>query len=142
MSASTRGAPQVPSLGAAALRSSTCLLVAATVEVLLHTVSLPKTCQILGIGFKRQATGDAEAAQGLGPEALRVAWRLDQLYHQYPLPDTCLRRALVAGRLLVEQRPELIVGVRTAPHFEAHAWLKVRGGILDWSERHAEFRRL
>lgn len=136
-----------PSFGSAVPKSSICLLVAAVVEVLLRTISLPRACKLLGIDFKREATCDTGTAQGdstqaLDPVALRVAALVDQVYRRYPLPDTCLRRALVAGKLLGDQRPELVLGVRTSPRFEAHAWLKVGGGILDWSDRHGDFKPL
>jgi hypothetical protein len=114
---------------------------AAAVELLLRTVSLPKTCAALGVRFQPQRV-DAPP-KGLLPRSARhVALRVDDLYGCVPLPDTCLRRALVAGYLLRQLQPELVLGVRTTPHFEAHAWLCVAGGILDWSNRHAEFHRL
>jgi hypothetical protein len=120
-----------------------CLLTATSVEFLLRTASLPRVCRLLRVGFSplQMASSPANSVELL-PSVRRVARHVDYVYRRFPLPDTCLRRALVAGRLLTEHRPELVLGVRTAPHFEAHAWLTVAGGILDWSYRHAEFRRL
>lgn len=118
-----------------------CLAIATSIEVLLHTASLPKVCTVLGIRFKHDANAPGAGA-ALTVRVQRVAAQVDEVYRRFALPDSCLRRALVAGRLLREDQPELVLGVRTAPHFQAHAWLVVGGAILDWSNRHAEFRRL
>lgn len=138
-SSNTRGVSQAR--GPKRLYLAKCLVVATTTEALLRTLSLPKVCGLLGVGFE-QAVSPRQPTPLVADAIARVAWHVDDLYRRLPLPDSCLRRALVAGRLLSAFEPTLVLGVRKSPTFEAHAWLEVAGEILDWSHRHAEFKRL
>ncbi|MFI2103221.1 lasso peptide biosynthesis B2 protein [Isoptericola sp. NPDC019693] len=55
---------------------------------------------------------------------------------------TCLRSAILAGRVLRHRRPELVLGVaKTSGVVRAHAWLRVDGRDLDL-DRGAGFRPL
>ena len=49
-----------------------------------------------------------------------------------PVPDTCLRRALLLGHRWAVLSPTLVIGVReTEGHIAAHAWLRIDGIDLD-----------
>ena len=49
-----------------------------------------------------------------------------------PVPDTCLRRALLLGHRWAALSPTLVIGVReTEGRIAAHAWLRIDGIDLD-----------
>jgi hypothetical protein len=111
------------------------LLLAVVVEVGLRTTRLPTLARALGTplavdGFDAYA----EPADGAGLPSwavarIEAAWRV--LRH-WPFGDTCLRQALVCGRLLRRLRPALQLGVaKVDGEVRAHAWLVVSGAVVD-----------
>lgn len=111
--------------------------VAAVVEIGLRTTTLPQLTRRLGV---RLATDDHPAiAMPASPERLALPTRaLRQLrvsvkvVRHWPFGDTCLRRALVAGRRLRHLDPVLQVGVaKVDGTVQAHAWLEIDGVSLD-----------
>lgn len=61
--------------------------------------------------------------------------RLDatrRILRHWPFGDTCLRQALIGGQRLRRLGPRLHVGVAMVDgELRAHAWLEVRGSIID-----------
>jgi Transglutaminase-like superfamily len=95
-------------------------------EFATRALGLRTACRWLGV----RHPGESALASGRPvPSAVhqqtqhRVTWAL----RLSGLPDTCLRRALVAGYLTQEYRPTLRIGVRSRNPFEAHAWLEYGG---------------
>ena len=111
------------------------LVLAVVVEVGLRTTTLPRLARALGTPLAVDGFGAyAEQAEGaaLPPWAvdrIEAAWRV--LRH-WPFGDTCLRQALVCGRLLRRLRPALQLGVaKVDGEVRAHAWLVVSGTVVD-----------
>jgi hypothetical protein len=111
------------------------LALAVVVEVGLRTTTLPRLARALGTplavdGFDAYA-GPADGP-GLPPwavERIEAAWRV--LRH-WPFGDTCLRQALVCGRMLRRLQPALQLGVAKVDGvIRAHAWLVVGGTVVD-----------
>lgn len=117
------------------------LTVGTVVEAGLRCVSLPKLCRVGGI--RLQPCDATKPQPGLSPlqseHVRRVAHAVRRAYTKGPLPDSCLRRCLCAGFLLRRYEPRLVLGVRNPPRLEAHAWLDLRGTVLDWNALHDEF---
>jgi hypothetical protein len=80
--------------------------------------------------------GEAEAAtQSAREEALlglRLGIVIQRVFRLLPGDTRCLTRSVVLMRLLARRDVEttLIIGVRTAPSFGAHAWIEHRGKPL------------
>lgn len=110
------------------------LVVALAVEVGLRTTTLARLARALGTplavdGFDAYA----EPADSLLPRwaVLRMNAARRVLRH-WPFGDTCLRQALVCGRLVRSLRPALQLGVaKVEGEVRAHAWLIVNGTVVD-----------
>lgn len=106
---------------------------ASLIEVGLRVLPLPRLCGAVGIQLatdERQPTGSRET--GLTRRELRQIALARRIMQLWPWGDTCLRVALVSGRLLRVRRPLLCVGVaRVDGTVRAHAWLEVNGVSLD-----------
>lgn len=119
---------EVPDLCAA-------LVVAAVVEVGLRTTTLPRLARALGTplavdGF--DAYADPAAATLLPPWAVRRMHAARRVLRHWPFGDSCLRQALVCGRLVRRLRPALQLGVaKVEGEVRAHAWLVVGGTVVD-----------
>jgi hypothetical protein len=116
----------IPSAERAALPRAA--LVAVFVEVGLRAVSLPRLCRWLRLELSRDAPVGPPVAEGLSASGA-VEWRaVTRLLRHWPGGDTCLRRSLVAGRLLRALHPVLRIGVdRNGEPIRAHAWLEIAG---------------
>lgn len=62
----------------------------------------------------------------------RLARRVERLGRRLQQDGGCYPEALAAAALLAwhGHRPELVLGVRNGPPFEAHAWVELDGGVL------------
>jgi hypothetical protein len=130
---------EVPDLGAA-------LVVAVVVEVGLRTTTLPRLARALGTplavdGF--DAYAEPAAVRLLPPWAVRRMRAARRVLRHWPLGDTCLRQALVCGRLVRRLRPELQLGVaKVDGEVRAHAWLVVGGTVVDPRRAVSSYRPL
>ncbi len=72
---------------------------------------------------------DARAAQVFGR---RVGAALSRALNPLPFDSRCLMSSLVLTALLARRgiRCTVVIGVRSAPSFEAHAWVEHRGHAL------------
>lgn len=70
-----------------------------------------------------------EAALG---DPAKLGMLVERVGHRVPGADTCLPQALAAVAMLRRwgHRADLVLGVRTAPVFEAHAWVEVDGAVV------------
>jgi Transglutaminase-like superfamily len=62
-------------------------------------------------------------------EARRLGWAVARTLKLMPGDTRCLARSLVLTRLLAQRRipAKLVIGVRSAPDFLAHAWVEYDG---------------
>jgi hypothetical protein len=109
------------------------LLVAILVEVGLRAVHLDRLAGWLGVPLATtEAAAVDEPLRSLPPWARARVRATRRVMRHWPFGDTCLRQALVSGGLLRRLRPTLRVGVaRIDGEVRAHAWLVIRGAILD-----------
>ena len=120
--------PEVPDLFLA-------LVVAVVVEVGLRTTTLPRLARALGTplavdGF--DAYAEPPDALPLAPWATLRMNATRRVLRHWPFGDTCLRQALVCGRLLRRLHPVLQLGVaKVDGEVRAHAWLVVGGTVVD-----------
>ena len=109
--------------------------VAAVVEVGLRTTTLPRLARALGTplavdGFDAYAA--SAAATALPPWAVRRMHAARRVLRHWPFGDSCLRQALVCGRLVRRLSPALQLGVaKVDGEVRAHAWLVVGGTVVD-----------
>lgn len=109
-----------------------CLLLA-RVELGLRTATLPDLTERLRIGFGNdKAAGPAPAITDWR-EVTTLLRRVHKVTSLWPFGDTCLRRCLVAGALLADAHPLLVVGINRGATGEinAHAWLVIDGHSVD-----------
>lgn len=115
---------------------------AAIVEVGLRTTRLETLARVLGIELDvtkpttpLTRSAPCVAEQRATERALALLGRTER---------ACLRRALVLGHLLRDQRPTLRLGVtKQGGIVVAHAWLEIDGApVTDPPERLARFRPL
>lgn len=112
------------------------LAVTVVVELGLRTVRLPRLASALGTPLALEQ--DASPAES-GPAVARLPERAarqvratQRVLRRWPFGDTCLRQALVSGQRLRRLQPRLHLGVaKIDGEVRAHAWLVVRGRILD-----------
>lgn len=114
-------------------RAASAVFVAALVELGLRTVALDRLAAGLGVPLATtEARQVAEPMRTLPPWARARVRATRRVLRHWPFGDTCLRQALVSGRLLRHLRPTLQVGVaRIDGEVRAHAWLVIQGAILD-----------
>lgn len=119
---------EVPALLAA-------LVVTAVVEVGLRTTTLPRLAGALGTPLAvngYDACADQDPPRPLPPWAVHRMRAVQRVLGRWPFGDTCLRQALVCGRLVRRLRPELQLGVaKVDGEVRAHAWLLVNGTVVD-----------
>lgn len=62
-------------------------------------------------------------------DQLQVAGAVEKTLRILPTDARCLTRSLVLTALLARRgvRPSVVIGVRSAPSFEAHAWVESSG---------------
>lgn len=108
---------------------------AVAVETGLRTVPLPRLARVLGIRLVLDGgpttVGDLSAVRLTERERHRldVTWRV--LRHR-PFNGTCLRRALLAARVLRHRHHAVRIGVQKVDgEVRAHAWLELDGVALD-----------
>lgn len=119
--------PELPATLAAAA-------VLVVVEVGLRVTTLPKLARLLGtpLAFDDAELPPAPDAVTLAPRERREARAAQRVLRHWPFGDTCLRQALISGHRLRRLDPRLHVGVaKIDGEVRAHAWLVIRGGILD-----------
>lgn len=113
------------------------LVVAAVVEVGLRWTTLPRLAELLGTPLVASRSGGPDSPSGplvlvLPAKARRQVSATRRVLRRWPFGDTCLRQALISGQRLRRLRPELHVGVaKIDGEIRAHAWLVIRGGVLD-----------
>ncbi|MBI4730510.1 MAG: lasso peptide biosynthesis B2 protein [Acidobacteria bacterium] len=111
--------------------------VAVAVEAGLRTLPVPRLARLLGVRLvtdRRAVSAAGEETHTLNlSDAERRRLRAAQaVLRARPGRGRCLRRALVAGHLLRERRPELRIGVaREGGRVHAHAWIEIDGLPLD-----------
>jgi hypothetical protein len=109
--------------------------VACVVEVGLRTTTLPRLARALGTplavdGF--EAYAEPADAFLLPHWAVLRMHAVRRVLRHWPFGDTCLRQALVCGRLVRRLQPQLQLGVaKVEGEVRAHAWLVVRGTVVD-----------
>lgn len=115
------------------------LAVAVVVEIGLRFTTLPRLGRLLGVpvaaggdrtGGPHSMTGPAVLT--LPVRARRQVSATRRVLRHWPFGDTCLRQALISGQRLRRLGPSLHIGVaRIDGELRAHAWLVIRGGVLD-----------
>lgn len=132
--------PRLPRLPLAEVpRTVAAFFVAAVVEVGLRTMSLPRLADLVGAPLllgpadpSAAPAPEVDAGSTLPPDARRQVAATRRVLRHWPFGDTCLRQALVSGAGLRRLRPRLQVGVaKLDGDVRAHAWLLVRGRVLD-----------
>jgi hypothetical protein len=120
-----------------ALAAPTCLWVVGltcVVEVCLRVfrVRLTTLCRLMRVTFGGDAGGGPHPGV-VGARAQRRLRIADRTFALLPWEVTCLRRALVYGRLVHWVHPTLRIGARFDPQGKllAHAWLETPWGSLD-----------
>lgn len=120
------------------------------VELGLRRSSLGELCARIGVGLESGLTGVAADEEVTVPGATVPRWRVEQIMRivvrvsrRWPFGDTCLRRCLVTGRMLVATGVPVtvVIGVRRSDAVvQAHSWLEIDGVSLDPSS--VEWERL
>jgi hypothetical protein len=110
------------------------VLVLMAIEIGLRTTRLPVLAGRLGCGLALD--GGPALPTGKVLDITDDEWtRLDlagKLMRHWPFPSTCLRRALLAGHVLRNRKPQLRIGVaKIHGVVTAHAWLDIGGVSLD-----------
>lgn len=118
-------ASEVPDLCAA-------LVVAVVVELGLRTTTLPRLARALGTPLAVEGYVGAADAYLLPRWAVHRMNAARRVLRHWPFGDTCLRQALVCGRLVRRLGPALQLGVaKVDGEVRAHAWLVVNGTVVD-----------
>ena len=97
------------------------------VEAGVRLLPLPRLARALGVPLSSSPPmggprrGDLSI---LTPREQRRVWATDAVFRRWPFGDTCLRRALVLGRVLRHQQPVLRIGVARDQDVLAHAWVE------------------
>lgn len=108
-------------------------VLAAVLEIAIRTVRLPMLARWVGVDLVLDGSvGTPRLPSPLSAEEedlVDLAYRV--LAHR-PFDGTCLRRALLAGRLLRHRSPVLRLGVaKSDGAVLAHAWLEIDGVSLE-----------
>ena len=108
------------------------VVVAALVELGVHTMRLPRLAQLAGAPLDLGHGVPAPMDDPLPHWALRRLDIVNAVMRHWPLNNMCLRRSLVAGHRLRKLHPTLRVGVsRDGRVLQAHAWLEIDGRYFD-----------
>ena len=106
------------------------LLAVLAVEIGLRRSQLERTARLLGVPLQLEPASPHERA-GAVPEAelARAARLAGAAVRRMPVPDSCLRRSLVAGHLLRRHHPSLRLGATDGPGpHRGHAWIELPSG--------------
>lgn len=108
----------------------------AVVEVLVRRTSLPRVASLLRVRLDlHPSTSTIEPLDlsELSAVARRQVTCTNRVADAWPFSDgPCLRRTLVAGRLLRSEDPAIRIGLRDASAgLTAHAWLELGGRPLE-----------
>lgn len=132
-----------PALRSATLRA---LCAVPAIEVGLRICNLPYLCRQLGLCLITNESRESPPTRRAAPRALDIedAQRAAELaLRKWKHPANCLRRALLTGYLLRDERPLLEVGVRRrGASCEAHAWLTIGDVRVDLIDEPETFRPL
>lgn len=122
------------------------LIVAVVVELGLRATTLPRLARALGTPL---AVDDVDAPTGAADAYLLPRWAVRRMnaarrvLRHWPFGDTCLRQALVCGRLVRRLGPALQLGVaKVEGEVRAHAWLVVNGTVVDPRRAVSSYRPL
>ena len=127
---------------------ATCLHVLAllaVVEASIRWVPLPRLAAVLGVRLDLEPAGERERSDqpSLSAHArrqLRTTWRLDALWPFRSGP--CLRRSLVAARLLRRSGAAVRIGFPRVPGARiAHAWVEIDGCPIEDVSSYQAFER-
>jgi hypothetical protein len=108
---------------------------AAVIEVGLRATTLPRVAKIVGVRI--QVDGAHCGVEGSecvlrSPNELRQLNIAGRVLRRGPFEDSCLRRAMLAGRILRHRDHAVRIGVRKVDGaVQAHAWLELDGVSLD-----------
>jgi hypothetical protein len=108
-------------------------LLAAAVEAGLRWLSVRRLGDLLGVPLSTvPVTGPVDELDpwSLDFRTRRCIWAINVVFRHWPPGDTCLRRALVLGRLLRHENPVLRIGVSRQADSLAHAWLETPRGTI------------
>jgi hypothetical protein len=106
------------------------------VELLIRRVGLPRLCEVLGFRLDLAPASrerDPLPATDLSARAQRQLRCTNLVAESWPFSEgPCLRRSLVAGRLLRDLHPALRLGVvGQGESLTGHAWLEVNERPLE-----------
>jgi len=106
------------------------------VEVMVRRVPLPRVASVLRVRLDLHPAPPSEGpvdVAALPPVAQRQIACTNRVADVWPFSDgPCLRRTLVAGRLLRRHDPAIRIGLRGADtDMVAHAWLEIDGKPLE-----------
>lgn len=152
MAEDTRRLPRIPLTEWPELCAA--LAVAGVVEVGLRVTTLPRLARFLGtplsmpepvVGEPRvgKAGTEPQTPVALPASAERQVRATRRILRHWPFGDTCLRQALISGQRMRRLGPTLHVGVaKLDGEVRAHAWLVVRGGVVDPRYAASSYRTL
>lgn len=110
------------------------LALAASVELVIRWVPLPRLARLYGLRFGQGAVGQQPPELSVAPPEITLSERrrlraAQRIMRNWPFGEgRCLRSSLVVGHLLVDHHPVLRVGVeRLDDGIGAHAWLEIEG---------------
>jgi hypothetical protein len=119
--------------------------VLAAVEVGLRHRDLLDLAARLGVPVRSDGGSTGRPSGGAGStledRELRQLAAVPWVLRRWPLPETCLRRALVTGWVLRRHRPALLLGL-TADGVTAHAWVEADGVAYGAGETVGDFEPL
>jgi hypothetical protein len=105
----------------------------------LRRADITETAALARLGAARDSrptpVGSEAAARPAREEALlglRLGMVIQRVFRLLPGDTRCLTRSIVLMRMLARRQVDtkLIIGVRAAPSFGAHAWIEHRGKPL------------
>ena len=108
---------------------------AAVIEISLRTTTLSRLSRIVGIRVQvdgAHARPGSTADVKLSPGESRQLDLAGRVLRRGPFNDSCLRRAMLAARVLRGRSHAVRIGVRKVDGVvKAHAWLELDGVSLD-----------
>lgn len=108
---------------------------AATIEVGLRLTTLPRVAALMGVRIQVDGVhGRPGSATDvlLSPAERRRIDLAGRVLRRGPFEDSCLRRAMLAARILRRRDHAVRIGVRKVDGaVKAHAWLELDGVSLD-----------